>query len=613
MFREAARRSMARLLAGTMSLSLATASLLIGQTPAHAASVSLSADGSSWAGPAIDQWRQDVSPQGIQINFNPVGSAAGRTQWSIGQDDFTASDVPFRSAPDTGVGQGGKDAGTGSKENPVYGFSYVPITAGGTTFMYNLVVGGKRVTDLRLSPQTVVDIFTGKITNWNDPKVTADYGKALPNLQITPVIRSDGSGATAQFTRWMEHTHKDQWDAYCRSVNGVTCGDYTEFFPPSGRMVAQNGSDVVAGYIKSPGNLGTIGYDEYAFAKRSNWPVVKVLNAAGYYSLPTASNVAVALTAARIRGVDDNTAADDPNYLQQNLDGVYTMNDPRAYPISSYSYLIVPRAGAALPPPPRFNNDKGSALSRFLSYVLCEGQGKADDLGYSPIPRGLVRGGLLQTRSIPGNAGTVDPNTLSNCANPTFNAAGELTVLKNAPMPSECDKQGAPLNCVVQGGKATPAGSGGGSGSGSGGSNGSGGAAGGTGGTGGTAGSGGSGGGSGTAGGTGSGAGAGAGGAGGAAGGDPNAPGGAAAGGDPNAPGGDGGGDVIDPQTGQVVARGRGGAATEVAANVVEVSGKPEDWTLSTLTAVELLAVVLVPPLLGRRLLRRRNGSDGTS
>ncbi|MEU3574405.1 hypothetical protein AB0E96_39265 [Kitasatospora sp. NPDC036755] len=71
---------------------------------------------------------------------------------------------------------------------------------------------------------------------------------------------------------------------------------------------------------------------------------------------------------------------------------------------------------------------------------------------------------------------------------------------------------------------------------------------------------------------------------------------------------------MVDPQTGQVVARGRGGgAATEVAANVVEVSGKPEDWMLSSLTALELLAVVLVPPLLGRRLLRRRNGSGGTS
>ncbi|GHF30458.1 hypothetical protein GCM10018790_05030 [Kitasatospora xanthocidica] len=615
MFREAARRSMARLLAGTMSLSLATASLLLGQTPAHAASVSLSADGSSWAGPAIDQWRQDVSPQGIQINFNPVGSAAGRTQWSIGQDDFTASDVPFRSAPDTGLGQNGHANGGGDRENPVYGFSYVPITAGGTTFMYNLVVGGKQVRDLRLSPQTIVDIFTNKITNWNDPKITADYGKALPNLQITPVIRSDGSGATAQFTRWMEHTHKDQWDAYCKSVNGVSCGDYTEFFPPSGRMTAQNGSDVVAGYIKSPGNQGTIGYDEYAFAKRSNWPVVKVLNAAGYYSLPTASNVAVALTAARIRGVDDGTPADDPNYLQQNLDGVYSMNDPRAYPISSYSYLIVPRAGAAQPPPPRFNNDKGSALSRFLSYVLCEGQGKADDLGYSPIPRGLVRGGLLQTKSIPGNASPVDPNTLSNCANPTFNAAGELTVLKNAPMPSECDKLGAPLNCVVQGGKATPAGSGSGAGSGgAGGSGGSGGTGGAAGGSGGTGGSGGSGGGTGNGGGTGGAGTGGTGGADGAAGGDPNAA-GAGGAGDPNAAGdaGDGAGDVIDPQTGQVVARGRGAAATEVAANVVEVSGKPEDWTLSTLTALELLAVVLVPPLLGRRLLRRRNGSGGTS
>ncbi|MFI2608076.1 substrate-binding domain-containing protein [Kitasatospora sp. NPDC018619] len=598
-------RSVARLLAGTLSLMLAAASPLLGQTPASAASVSLSADGSSWAGPAIDQWRQDVSPQGIQINFNPVGSAAGRTQWSVGQDDFTASDVPFRSVQDTGVGHGGTSSGAGSAENPVWGFSYVPITAGGTTFMYNLVVGGKQVRDLRLSPQTIVDIFTNKITNWNDPKITNDYGKPLPSLPITPVVRSDGSGATAQFTRWMEHTHKDQWDAYCTSVNGVSCGDYTEFFPPSGRMTAQNGSDVVAGYIKSPTNVGTIGYDEYAFAKRSNWPVVKVLNQAGYYSLPTASNVAVALTAARIRGVDDSTPANDPNYLQQNLDGVYTMDDPRAYPISSYSYLIVPRAGAANPPPPRFNNDKGSALSRFLSYVLCEGQGKADDLGYSPIPRGLVKGGLLQTRNIPGNASPVDPNTLSNCANPTFNSAGELTVLKNAPMPSPCDKAGAPIDCVVKDGQPVKAGAG------AGGSGGAGGGAGGAG----AGGSGGAAGGSGGSGGTGNGgtggAGAGAGTAGGA--GDPNAADGAA-GGDPNAPAaGDATEDVVDPQTGQVVARGRGGAATEVAANVVEVSGRPEDWMLSSLTALELLAVVLVPPLLGRRLLRRRNGSGGTS
>ncbi len=593
---EAARRSVARLAAGLLSLLLAAASLLPGQsTPAYAASVALSADGSSWAGPAIDQWRQDVGPQGIQINFSPTGSAAGRTSWAQGKDDFTASDVPFRSQDDTGLSDDKRRSGAGTKEDPKYGFSYVPVTAGGTTFMYNLVVGGKQVRDLRLSPQTLVDIFTNKITNWNDPKITADYGKALPNLPITPVVRSDGSGATAQFTRWMQHTHQAQWEEYCKSINGVPCGDYTEFFPASGRMTAQSSSDTVAGYIKEPTNKGTIGYDEYAFAKRSNWPVVKVLNAAGYYSLPTASNVAVALTAAKIRGVDDNTPPSDPNYLQQNLDGVYTMPDPRAYPISSYSYLIVPRAGTDLPVQARFTPEKGSALSRFLAYVLCEGQGEADGLGYSPIPRGLVRGGLLQTKSIPGNASPVNPDTLANCANPTFNAAGELTVLKNAPMPQECDKKNATVGCN---GQPVSAGSG------------SGGTGGGAGGSGGQGGNGGAGGGGGTA--------------GGAAGGDPNATGGAggdpnatgdAAGGDPNAAGGtgDGTGDVIDPQTGQVVARGRGGGATEVAANVVEVSGKPEDWMLSSLTALELLALVLIPPLLGRRLLHGRKGSDGTS
>ncbi|MEV4615013.1 substrate-binding domain-containing protein [Kitasatospora sp. NPDC049258] len=545
--------------------------VLLASPPAHAAT-SLNADGSSWAGPAIDQWRQDVAPQGIQINFSPVGSAAGRTQWSNGQDDFTASDVPFRSRADTGVSNGGATSGAGQPENPVYGYSYVPITAGGTAFMYNLVVGGKRVTDLRLSPATLVGIFTNRITSWDDPKITQEYGRALPKLPITPVVRSDGSGATAQFTRWMEHTHKAEWDSYCAQVNGVGCGDYTEFYPPAGRMVAQNGSDVVAGYIQSPTGLGAIGYDEYAFAKRSNWPVVKVLNPAGYFSLPTASNVAVALTAARIRGVDDTTAPSDPDFLQQNLDGVYTMTDPRSYPVSSYSYLIVPRGGAALPPPPRFTNDKGSALSRFISYVLCQGQGEADSLGYSPIPRNLVRGGMLQVAHIPGQASQVDPNSLSNCANPTFNSAGELTVLKNAPQPSPCDKQGAPLDCTVQNGQAVAKSGGGGGGSSSGGSSGGSPAGGGSGGT-----------------------------AGGQGAGDA---GGAAA-------GGAGADQVVDPQTGEVVAAGGAGGGGALPATVVAIGGRPEDWVLSTLTALELLGVVAVPPLLGHWLQRRRRAAAG--
>ncbi|WP_236656563.1 phosphate ABC transporter substrate-binding protein PstS, partial [Streptacidiphilus jiangxiensis] len=461
MRRHRTRSTRARLL---LLLALLPA-LLMTQSQQSWASTSLNGDGSSWAGPALDQWRQDVEPQGIVINFTPIGSAAGRNQWELGQDDFTASDVPFRTTADAGAGSGGT-SGAGQPENPTFGYSYVPVTAGGTAFMYNLKLAGQQVRNLRLSPDTIVKIFTGKIQYWDDPAITNDYGTQLPHIPVTPVVRSDGSGATAQFTRWMEHTHQSEWDAYCRATVGVPCGDYTEFYPPSGRMVAQNGSDVVANYIQSPTGLGTIGYDEYAYALRANWPVVKVLNPAGYYSLPTASNVAVALTAAKIRGVDDSTPPSDPNYLQQNLDGVYTNSDPRSYPISSYSYLIVPRAGAALPVPPRFDNAKGAALSQYIDYILCAGQGEAPQLGYSPIPRGLVRGGLLQVQHVPGQVGGVDPNTLRNCPNPTFNSAGQLTILQNAPQPNPCDKLGAPLTCGGSSGGTSGGASGGTGGSG---------------------------------------------------------------------------------------------------------------------------------------------------
>jgi ABC-type phosphate transport system substrate-binding protein len=519
-----------------------------GSVPAYAAT-SINGSGSSWSGPALDQWRRDVGPEGININYTANGSAAGRQDWNNGINDFTASDVPFRTRYDTG---GSASNSATWPELPVYGYSYVPVTAGGTTFMYNLVVGGNRVTNLRLSPDTLVAIFTNKIAYWDDPKITADYGAALPHVPVTPVIRSDGSGATAQFTRWMEHTHAAQWDAYCNSVNGTTCGDYTEFFPGSGRMHAQNGSDAVANYIMSPTGVGAIGYDEYAYAKLNNWPVAKVLNPAGYWTVPTASNVAIALTAAKIRGIDDATSPDDPNYLQQNLDGVYTNADDRSYPISSYSYLIVPRDNATLPKPPRFTTDHGAAASRYISYILCAGQGEADRLGYSPIPRNLVHGGMLQNQHIPGQQMGVDPNTLANCANPTFNSTGQLTVLVNAPHPSPCDYRTAPLNCTVVGGKAVKPGAAADPGNGPGNATGA------------------------TAG-----------------------PGGTASGA-PDA------GASIDPLTGQPLADSGTGGGQNPVASVVDVGQREDSWLLGTLTALELLGAVAIPPALAMYLARRR-------
>ncbi len=316
---------------------------LIPLSPALASSASqyiaISGSGSTWSAVALSQWAQNLHADGITIQFNPDGSAAGRSDYMQQQVDFAASDPPFRNGRDP--------FNIGGAEHPTVGYSYVPDTAGGTAFMYHLNVAGHLITNLRLSGDTIMKIFTGQITNWDNPQITHDYGQQLPNIRIIPVIRSDGSGATFFFTRWMAHVFPTQWNAFCQSVSHgkvrPPCGQ-TEFFPQFNGAVAQNGSNNVATYITASYGQGAIGYDEYAYALNSHYPVVALLNPAGYYVLPSASNVAVALTRAQIN--EDSSSTD---FLQQDLDSVYTFKDPRSYPLSSYSYLIVPRSGTKVP------------------------------------------------------------------------------------------------------------------------------------------------------------------------------------------------------------------------------------------------------------------------
>ncbi len=414
--------------------------VLVPVAPALASSagsyIAISGSGSTWSAVALSQWAQNLHANGISINFNPDGSAAGRADYMGQQVDFAASDPPFRSGTDP--------FDVGGAEHPSVGYSYVPDTAGGTAFMYHLDVGGHLITNLRLSGDTIMKIFTGQINNWDNPAITKDYGTQLPNIPIIPVVRSDGSGATYFFTRWMAHVFPTQWNAFCSKVSGgkvggsgKPCGQ-TEFYPTKwGAAVAQNGSNNVASYITASYGQGAIGYDEYAYALNSHYPVVKVLNPAGYYVLPTASNVAVALTQAQIN--EDQTS---PDYLQQDLDNVYTFKDKRSYPLSSYSYLVVPRSATKIPT--NFSKGDGATLSTYIDYFLCAGQQYSAELGYSPLPLNLVEGGLLQSSKIPGAIPT--PSLSSGCDNPTLKN-GKLVILADAPYPSKCDKLGEPLTC----------------------------------------------------------------------------------------------------------------------------------------------------------------------
>lgn len=423
-------------LSAAATIILAVLALASMSSPAAATNwTTLSGSGSSWASVALNQWAQDLQPNGLTVNFNADGSASGRGDYMQGsQVDFAASDPPFRNGAD-------ELAGTGA-ETPEWGYSYVPDVGGGTAFMYHVTVGGHLITNLRLSGLTLTKIFTGQITNWDDPEITHDYGAQLPNEPIIPVVRSDGSGATYFLTRWMSHEYPSIWDAFCQQVHpGIQqpCPQ-TEFYPESwGNVRAENGSNAVSTFITSSYGEGSIGYDEYAYALNAHWPVVAMLNPAGYYVLPSASNVAVALTQAQI-----NEDPNSPNFLQQNLDNVYTYTDPRSYPLSSYSYLIVPKAGTAIPP--IFNNSVGASLSYYIDFYLCAGQQQAAALGYSPLPLNLVEGGLHQANLIPGHIAGPNPTTLAGCDNPTF-TNGVLTLLKNAPYPNACQKVTAALNC----------------------------------------------------------------------------------------------------------------------------------------------------------------------
>ncbi|TDC49268.1 phosphate ABC transporter substrate-binding protein PstS [Jiangella ureilytica] len=555
--------------------------------------VNVSGSGSTWSQNAIAQWARNVNQYGMTITYNGVGSSAGRQQFGQGSVDFAVSEIPY----------GLRDAGTqGSDPPPARGFRYMPIVAGGTALMYNLTIGGQRVTNLRLSGEVITKIFTGVITTWNDPAIRQDNpALALPARRIVPVVRSDGSGTSAQFSMWMSSEHPALWDAYCERVGRETPCGQTSYYPTVNGMVAQSGSNNVAGYVAQAHNEGAITYVEYSYALNADYPVVKVLNRSGYYVEPKPEAVAVGLLGARIN--EDESSTD---YLTQNLTGVYRNEDRRAYPMSSYSYMIIPDELEY-----GFNEDKGYSLGAFAYYFLCEGQRAAPALGYSPLPINLVEAGFAQVRNIPG-AETEQLN-IADCNNPTFSPDGSNLLAEEAPYPPACDQQG-PTQCAAGTGGAPQPGPGGDE-NGGGGGDGGGGAGGGGGGDA----SGGADGGGDASGGDASGAGGDAAGAtGDASGGDAAGDAGGDAGGaDGTDTGADGGAPIIDPDTGEIIAGGDGGGegggdGDPNAANVPTVMAASTGWglnqTLMLIAGLSLLIVIVAPPLV-LRLLRHQSGS----
>ncbi|MFI5428666.1 hypothetical protein [Aeromicrobium sp. UC242_57] len=193
-------------------------------------------------------------------------------------------------------------------------------------------------------------------------------------------------------------------------------------------------------FIKSKGANGSIAMEEYSYPLMANYPVAKVLNRAGYYTLPTQYNVAVALTKATI-----NSNPKDPDYLTQKLDGVYVNSDKRTYPLSSYVYAIIPTAANDK----RMTTAKRQTVVDFLKHAICEGQSEVGPIGYSPLPVNLVQAGFAQINKLKLADKKVSFDAriiknVKNCHNPTFvpGKPSQNYLAKIAPYPAECDRPG---------------------------------------------------------------------------------------------------------------------------------------------------------------------------
>ncbi len=296
--------------------------------------------GATFPAPLYLRWFSDyrqVDPQ-LEINFQPVGSAAGIRQFIDQTLDFAASDVAMTDAEIAEVARG---------------VVMIPMTAGSIAVGYNLpgIPSG-----LKLSRPVLVDIFRGRITTWQDPQIlTLNPDLEIPDLPIEVCYRSDGSGTTDTFTR-----HLAAIDPTWGSTVGV--GMSLEW--PVGIGVKGN-EGMSAQMLLSE---GVIGYVESVYARDLDLSVAALENRSGEFILPSPESSALAL-----REVE----------LPENLRAF--IPDPAgsgAYPIVTYTWILAYRQYR--------DPAMAEALRAVLSWAITEGQTLAEELGYLPLSEAVA-------------------------------------------------------------------------------------------------------------------------------------------------------------------------------------------------------------------------------
>ena len=328
---------------GIALLALAAATAVAGQAGAETL---INGAGATFPYPIYSKWFSEYAKidTSVKFNYQSLGSGGGIKQITEQTVDFGASDKPLSDQElNAAAAAGGK-------------LLHIPTVMGAVVVTYNVPGVGK---GLKLTADTLTNIYLGKITKWNDPQLVKDNPQLRSiNRPIVVVHRSDGSGTTAIFT------------SYLCSVSGDwthRVGTGTSVRWPVG--LGGKGNEGVAGQIKT--TQYTIGYVELAYAFENKLPLAFLKNRSGNFVEPT-----IASTSAAAAGAAKSMPADYRISL---------VNQPgkKAYPIAGFTYLLVYQH--------QKNAANGRKLVEFLNWELKKGQKMAPALLYAPLPANVAK------------------------------------------------------------------------------------------------------------------------------------------------------------------------------------------------------------------------------
>ena len=325
--------------------SILGASLAVAVLSAPAAAADITGAGATFPFPLYSKWAEAYKKEtGTGLNYQSIGSGGGIRQIKAKTVAFGATDAPLK----------GDDLEKS-------GLVQFPTVLGGVVPVVNMQ--GLKPGELKLTGQIIADIYRGQVKKWNDPRIAEiNQGVTLPDANITPVYRSDGSGTTSIFTDYLSSVSAE-WK------NSLGMGTTVNW--PAGQ--GGKGNEGVAATVKQVNNA--IGYVEYAYAKQNNIPYAQVRNKDAQFVRPDEQSFAAAAANA-----DWNAA---PGF------GISLVNQPgaQAWPITGATFILVYKS----PEKP----EQVAEVLKFFDWAYRNGAKMAAELDYVPLPEkvvGQVRG-----------------------------------------------------------------------------------------------------------------------------------------------------------------------------------------------------------------------------